>query len=67
MTLFYSKTSLFNILAIVILMAGAGYFYAANLHNNQSGAVELTDLSDADIDLIVEVKTAMYAASIESY
>jgi hypothetical protein len=42
-------------------------FYAGNMSKNQSGEVELTDLSDADIDLIVEVKAAMYAASIESY
>ena len=67
MSFLTSKNRIFSVLTAVVLTAGLGYFYAGNLAQNQSAKVELTDLSDADIDLIVEVKSAMYAASIESY
>jgi sugar phosphate permease len=67
MYLLTNKNWIFSIFSAVVLTAGLGYFYSNNLSKNQSEMVELTDLSDADIDLIVEVKSAMYAASIESY
>ena len=67
MSFLTSKNRIFSVLTAVVLTAGLVYFYAGNQAQNQSGKVELTDLSDADIDLIVEVKSAMYAASIESH
>ena len=67
MHLHTNKNWIFSVFSAVVLTVGLGYFYAGNLSKNQSQMVELTDLSDADIDLIVEVKSAMYAASIESY
>jgi len=67
MHLLSNKNWIFSIFSVFVLTAGLGYSYAGNLSKNQSEMVELTDLSDADIDLIVEVKSEMYAASIDSY
>jgi hypothetical protein len=67
MSILCDKNWIFSIFAVVVLTTGTAYFYDGNLSKQQSETVELTNLSDADIDLIVEVKTAMYAASIESY
>lgn len=61
------KSWVFNIFTVILLAAGAGYFYTDNLMSEPSEMVSFTDLSDADIDQILEVKSAMYAASIESY
>ena len=43
------------------------HYHAGSFSNGQSEMIKLTDLSDTEIDQIVEVKSAMYAASIESY
>ena len=67
MNFFPNKNWVFSVFTIVLLTAAVCYFYAVNLNDKSSEAVKLTDLSDSDIDLILEVKTAMYAASIDSY
>jgi len=67
MNLLQYKNWVFSVFIVVTIIMGMGYFYASNLNNKSSEMVNLTDLSDADIDRILEVKTAMYAASIESY
>jgi sugar phosphate permease len=67
MNLLQYKNWAFTAFTVVAITMGVGYFYASNLNNKSSEMVSLADLSDADIDLILEVKKAMYAASIESY
>jgi sugar phosphate permease len=67
MRLLQYKNWVFSVLTVIVLAAGAGYIYTGNLMTKSPEMVSFTDLSDADIDQILEVKSAMYAASIEAY
>jgi len=67
MLLLSHKNRVFSVFTVILLVAGALYFYTDTLMSESAEMVSFTDLSDADIDQILKVKSAMYAASIESY
>ena len=59
------KDWLLSIIAVVTLAAGSAAFYSTQ-HANDSEMVRFTDLSDADIDMIMAVKAEMQLAKIEA-
>ena len=53
-----------GIFAFVALFAGSSSFLA-NDANAQSAAIQFSNLSDADIDMILSVKAEMRAAKVQ--
>ena len=65
MYLSHYKDWLLSMVAVVVLAAGSAAFYSMQAAND-SEMVRFTDLSDADIDMIMAVKAEMQLAKIEA-
>ena len=59
------KNWLLSIFAVVTLFVGSGAYYSSQ-YASDSEMVRFTDLSDADIDMIIAVKAEMQLAKIEA-
>ena len=55
---------LLSIVVAVMLFTGGSYLF---IDNNVSEMIQISDLSDADIDMILTVKAEMYAAQNTIY
>jgi hypothetical protein len=62
MNLHLYKNWFFSMFTIVTLTTAAGYGFTNDSYSMESGAVQFSKLTDADIDLILAVKAEMYAA-----
>jgi len=60
-----NKGWFFGIFAFVALFAGSSFFIA-DAADNQSGIIQFSDLTDADIDAILAVKAEMQLAKIQA-
>ena len=59
------KNWLLSIAAVVTLLLGSTIYYSAAF-SSDSETMRFTDLSDADIDMILAVKAEMQLAKIEA-
>jgi hypothetical protein len=66
MNLHIYKNWIFSIFAITILAAGAGYLITGDSYSNQLEVIQFSDLTDADVDLILAVKAEMHTVTIQS-
>ena len=61
-----NKRDLINLVLLASLAVGAGYVVATEHLSAQSRPVHFSDLSDADIDMILAVKNEMHAARMQA-
>ena len=66
MNLHNNKSWLFSILATVALFT-SGSIYFSNDNVTVSEMIQFSDLSDADVDVILAVKARMHDAKEQSY
>ena len=66
MNLLQGKGLILNLFAITALTVGAGYVITGNEFTANTELVRFSDLTDADIDMILAVKNEMYEAKIRS-
>ena len=66
MTLLPNRNWVLGVFAVVSLLAGADYLLMLNNESNEPQPVQFSQLTDADIDLILAVKEEMYAAKIQA-
>lgn len=65
MNLFQNTGWFLGIFAFVALFTGSSMLIANDL-GDQPGAIQFSDLTDSDVDMILSVKAEMRAANIQS-
>jgi len=66
MNLLQGKSWFFNLIVMVAITAGAAFFITSDGFSARSQQVQFSDLSDADIDMILAVKNEMFEAKIRA-
>jgi len=63
MNLFQHKNGLFSVLAIFSIMLASSYLFTDESNARESVMISFTNLSDADVDMILAVKAEMHAGN----
>jgi predicted double-glycine peptidase len=66
MNLLQGKNAFFNFLAIAVITIGAAYVITSDGFSAKVEQVRFSELSDADIDMILAVKNEMHEAQIRA-